>query len=362
MTILIPMAGLATRFVNEGINTPKPLILANGLSLIEHTLNTLGLDGKHVFVTRKYPCAEDNARLSAMLKRLRPHSVEICLAEPTCGAVATCLAAVQHIDPSNALVVTNCDQRTEWDANEFMQNVVLDDCDGAVVTHESQDPKHSYADIRNGRVIRIVEKQVISHDALVGIHYYRHGGDFIWAAQQLVADAQREPYVSETYNPLIAEGKTIVAYRLPANGYIPLGTPYDVALYEAKVREYQTAKPKNLFVDLDGTILKHLHRFSELHTVPPSLLDGVRAKMNEWDSIGHRIILCTARKESARAMTEAQLRELGLCWDELVMGLTSGDRVLVNDKLTDAAPDRAVAINVATNKGFDQVDWRKLGL
>ena len=34
MNILIPMAGLASRFVNEGFKLPKPLIKVNGLTLI----------------------------------------------------------------------------------------------------------------------------------------------------------------------------------------------------------------------------------------------------------------------------------------------------------------------------------------
>ena len=55
-------------------------------------------------------------------------------------------------------------------------------------------------------------------------------------------------------------------------------------------------------------------------------------------------------------MTESHLRMLGLCWDTLIMGVTSGQRVLINDKLNVAHPDRAIGINVITNEGFESVE------
>jgi len=61
-------------------------------------------------------------------------------------------------------------------------------------------------------------------------------------------------------------------------------------------------------------------------------------------------------------MTEQQLKSLGLCWDHLIMGVTSGQRVLINDKLNINHPNRAEAINVITNEGFEKVNWINFGL
>ena len=44
------------------------------------------------------------------------------------------------------------------------------------------------------------------------------------------------------------------------------------------------------------------------------------------------------------------------------MGVTSGERVLINDKLTKMNQNRAVSINVITNEGFDNIDWKKYKL
>jgi len=108
--------------------------------------------------------------------------------------------------------------------------------------------------------------------------------------------------------------------------------------------------------------MKHVHRFSDVCFEESQILPGVLDKFNEWDSQGHKIILCTARKESARQRTEEQLRKLGLCWDTLIMGVTSGNRVIINDKLNTSDANRAVSVNVITNSGFEVIDWKNYNL
>jgi len=41
------------------------------------------------------------------------------------------------------------------------------------------------------------------------------------------------------------------------------------------------------------------------------------------------------------------------------MGITSGQRVLINDKLYFEDQDRAIAINVISDEGFNSIDWNK---
>lgn len=129
-----------------------------------------------------------------------------------------------------------------------------------------------------------------------------------------------------------------------------------------KQAEFYTSKPSTIVCDLDGTILKHAHVFSDIHTTAPELNPGVIAKLNQWDSLGHTIILMTARKESAREMTEKHLKSLGVMWDHLIMGVTSGKRFMINDKLELHDDDRAIGVNVITDIGFNNTDWESLGL
>lgn len=360
------MAGLGSRFSNLGINDPKPLITVNEKTLIEHSISSLGINANYIFVTRKYKDPSLNDKLSKLLKSIKPDSIEIVIDDQTSGATETALYAKKYINNNDPLIVTNCDQITNWNSQEFINFISLEDPDGVVVLFKSSDIKNSFAEIDNGRVVRIVEKNAISDNALVGIHYWKHGKDFVESGENLVKDFRKnglpECYISETYNYLIAKNQKISPYFLQKNCFIPLGTPEDVAVYNGKIKEYYTEKPKTIFCDIDGTILKHSHKFSDIVLFDPQILNGVLNKFNEWDSKGYKIILTTARKESARAITEKHLSELGLTWDALLMNMTSGVRVLINDKLMMDDPDRAIAVNIVTDSGFDTIGWERMGL
>lgn len=360
------MAGLGSRFKNEGFDIPKPLIIANGKTLIEHSVDSLGIDGKYIFITRKYENPNDNVLLSKKLKEIKPNSQEIQIDSLTKGSVETCLFAAKFINNDEELIVTNCDQITDWNPQDFLSFISDENIDGAIVTYTSNNPKNSFAIVENNLVTKLVEKQPVSDIALIGLHYWKRGSDFVKSASELIDNyellGRTECYVSETYNYLISEDLIIKNFHIPSNQYIPLGTPYDLKIYEGKIKEFHTEKPMTIFCDLDGTILKHLHRFSELPKNDPVSLPGVLEKINQWDSHGHKIIFVTARKESARQMTEEHLRKLGLCWDILIMGVTSGPRVIINDKLDKSHPDRALSINVITDVGFELVNWDNFNL
>jgi NDP-sugar pyrophosphorylase family protein len=367
MKIVMPMAGLGSRFKIEGYDIPKPLIQVNGKTLVEHSVESLNIDGEYIFITRKFDDKKHNEELSRILKKLKPNSTEITIDQPTRGSVETAMFARTLINNDEELIITNCDQILKWNSDAFLEQSRKSGIHGSLLLFFSSDPKNSFAEVDDhGIVTRVVEKQVISTDGLVGVHYWSKGSDFVQSGDKLLRsfeeDGRKECYISETYNYLIEDGKRIAGVRIPSNQFIPLGTPKDLSLYLGKIKEFYTEKPKTIFCDIDGTILKHIHRFSDLIDVEPTVLPGVIKKINEWDSQGHKIVLCTARKESARKMTEEHLTKLGLCWDILLMGMTSGCRVLINDKLNQQDMDRAKSVNVITDGGFETVDWSKYGL
>ncbi len=366
MNIVIPMAGLGSRFKEVGIETPKPLIVVDGKTMIEHAVDSLGIKGRYIFITRKYENNEHNVKLSEVLRSVAPDHVEICVESEQYGAADSCLYAEEYINNDEELIITNCDQILSWDPADFLNFVSSDDISGCIGIFESTDPKHSFARIYDNTVTEIQEKNPISSYALIGLHYWKNGKDFVASAKKLKSEYKslnmKEVFVGPTYNYMISNGQKVLPYTMPKNSYICLGTPKDVAVYEAKIKEYYTEKPKTIFCDIDGTIIKHVHRFSYVGFEPAVALKGVIDKFNEWDSKGHKIILTTARKESARMLTEKQLTDLGICWDQLIMGVTSGVRVLVNDKHLGTDKDRALSINLVTDEGFANYDWEGIGL
>lgn len=114
-------------------------------------------------------------------------------------------------------------------------------------------------------------------------------------------------------------------------------------------------RPKTIFCDIDGTLLKHQGDLSKISTSGPQLLDGTIEKLVEWDSKGYNIILVTGRRESLRKKTVECLEEMGIFYDKLIMGLGGGTRVLINDLKPSSESPTAVAINIPRNKGVKDV-------
>ena len=104
------------------------------------------------------------------------------------------------------------------------------------------------------------------------------------------------------------------------------GTPEQLISFR-----YNRAKKYTFFVDIDGKLLylkKYVSYDSSDSIVLPESID----KLNFWKSQGHTIILTTGRETSKRDLLIKQLKELNIPYDQLITGLHSGTRILINDK------------------------------
>jgi len=120
---------------------------------------------------------------------------------------------------------------------------------------------------------------------------------------------------------------------------------------------YMDTRPKTIICDIDGTLIQHNDYPSNVSkdTYKPILLDLTLEKLNEWERKGYNIILLTGRKESMRKITEKQLTELGIYYDQLVMGVGGGPRYLINDCKPDGT-EYATAINLVRNEGIGKIN------
>jgi hypothetical protein len=115
------------------------------------------------------------------------------------------------------------------------------------------------------------------------------------------------------------------------------------------------SQPKTIFCDIDGTLVEHTGNIIDnLYT--KESLKNVKSTISNWDKLNYMIILTTGRCESVREQTEKQLLSAGVVYDQLIMGLPNGDRVLINDKKPNGIRNTAYAINVVRNEGFEHID------
>lgn len=114
-------------------------------------------------------------------------------------------------------------------------------------------------------------------------------------------------------------------------------------------------RPKTIFCDVDGVLIEHCGDISIQSKIEPKILDGVIDTFKQWDINGYKIILTTGRKESMRKDTEYQLRKVNIFYDYLLMGITGGIRVIINDRKLNSKEDTAVAICVDRNEGLKNI-------
>ena len=116
---------------------------------------------------------------------------------------------------------------------------------------------------------------------------------------------------------------------------------------------YIDNRPVTIFCDIDGTLVTHSKPTdSQKPTHKLNLLEGTIEKILEWDKLGYNIILTTGRKESLRNITEIQLSQVGIIYDQLIMGIGGGKRYLINDRKPNGSEDYAIAINLIRNEGI----------
>lgn len=115
-------------------------------------------------------------------------------------------------------------------------------------------------------------------------------------------------------------------------------------------------RPRTIICDIDGTLVEHgLPGDASKPNYKMKLLPGTIEKILEWEKKGYNIILLTGRRESMRRVTEKQLSEVGITYDQLVMGVCGGSRVLINDRKQNSYYDTAFAICVDRDKGVKDI-------
>lgn len=120
----------------------------------------------------------------------------------------------------------------------------------------------------------------------------------------------------------------------------------------------QVEKKRTIFVDIDGTILEH--RDKNNISINQPLLPGVKEKFEEWKKRGDKIILTTARNRILRRVTEETLMGYGLQYDDLLMELGSGERIIINDeKPYDGweGKETGIGVTVKRNEGLKNVAY-----
>jgi dTDP-glucose pyrophosphorylase len=236
LTVVIPMAGRGSRFADAGYGLPKPLLPIHGVPMIEAVVRNLAPSepARFVFLCQGAHLAEYG--FEARLRAIAPGCAIVPVDGITEGAACTVLLAAHEIDPDDVLVIANSDQWVDRAMDDHLRILRDGALDGLIMTMTADDPKWSFVELDADRLVtNVVEKEVVSDEATVGIYTYARGGDFLRAARAMIAAGERvngEYYVAPAYNRMIAAGAAVGIDNVGAEaaGMYGLGIPAD---YEA---------------------------------------------------------------------------------------------------------------------------------
>ncbi len=239
MKMLVLGAGHAS----EPDAPPLWLVENDGVLLVERFAqigHTLG--AAMVFAVR----AQDirRFRIDSVIGLSCPGATVVSVAGETGGAACTALLCTPHIDADRELLLLNSNEYLDVDPSGVISDFRTRELDAGVVTFPSLHPRYSHVRLEEGLIVEAAEKHPISRHASAGFTWYRRGGDFIRAAQDMIRkDAQVDGrfFVSLTLNEMVLRQKRLGAFEIEARHYHPLKSRRQASVFEAESLEWANA-------------------------------------------------------------------------------------------------------------------------
>lgn len=246
--VVVPMAGLGSRFSKAGYTVPKPFIPVFGKPMIQWVIDNMKVHPEvygeiavaspwalkfHFIVQQAHL---DAYNFDALCKSCELDYTITPITSVTEGAACSVLLAKEHINNGEPLVTVNSDQFLEWKQNEFYRALCNNEYDGCISVFEQNNPddvKWSYSKTDSRGIVReVAEKKYISNCATTGIYGWNRGSDYVRYAEEMIAKNIRvnnEFYVCPVYNEAIAAGG--IFRNLFCKKIWGLGVPEDLEIF-----------------------------------------------------------------------------------------------------------------------------------
>jgi len=210
MIWIFPMAGRGSR--TRELGQFKPFIDINGRTMLGWLFRSIAGEirpqDKMVFITTD-EYARDFGVLDEIKEIINGEFLEnefdlITCPETPQGPSGSVYKAKDMINVEEPVIVVNCDQFIDFDMFEYQS-----DNQGFLPIYSNFTSKSSYVEIRDGKIVRVVEKQNISNLASAGVYSISSGKALVWALEkqfELKQLTNDEYYIGPALNNLIEQG------------------------------------------------------------------------------------------------------------------------------------------------------------
>jgi capsule biosynthesis phosphatase len=306
MNYIITAAGNGSRFLQEGIKPPKPLIYALGEELLIKSLHSFPfVAGDKVFiVTQK--TQNIRSSISKKLTRVFP-SVSIFWLELDFlpyGQLLSAFEAVKSFPIDGPFLIHNCDTSFDFDPSHIEHILSIHSCCYSVVPVFSAPGDHwSFVrtdETNDSKAVELSEKVRISSHCSIGAYYFASSSDFLRDVRYYLehSNVSSEYYVAPFIDYMIRSASKEV-FIMPAPNYKLYGTPselcatFSLSRFELLAQNsWHAHQRKTLVVDIDGTLCGPPVNGDYSSCEP---FCDVVDKLRQHHRMGHYIILFTAR-------------------------------------------------------------------
>jgi UDP-N-acetylglucosamine diphosphorylase / glucose-1-phosphate thymidylyltransferase / UDP-N-acetylgalactosamine diphosphorylase / glucosamine-1-phosphate N-acetyltransferase / galactosamine-1-phosphate N-acetyltransferase len=246
MKIVVPMAGRGSRFVEKGVQTPKPFIQVAGQPMIYWAIKSL-IEIPHseiIFIALREH--ERDYEISKLLKKITYSSPNLILLDGiTEGQLCTVLAARDRIYTEEDVLIASADTYIVSNLSRDIAQKTFD-CHGIISVADMSGDQWSFARTdKFGRVIEVTEKVRISDYASTGLYYFSNGCELMSLADEIIANGEKtrgEYYIIPVYQKYIQRGMRVDISR--ANQMWDMGTPDALTSFEKHLAESYSKFPK----------------------------------------------------------------------------------------------------------------------
>lgn len=229
INLIMPMGGRGSRFTEDGFSIPKPLIKINHKPFFYWATQSIRkfitLESLTFVVLKEHI---NQYQIDKEIIKFFPEAKIEIIDEVLNGAVLTCVEGVRNIGNNLPVIFNDCDHIfLSSSFNNFCNNGEFSAIDGALLSFKSDDPKFSYLKCNVERnVIKTVEKEVVSNDAICGAYYFKNKDLFLDSVNEYLKICNYSEYfVSGVYNVMADNGYVIKNFDV--DFHVPFGTPLE---------------------------------------------------------------------------------------------------------------------------------------
>lgn len=267
MQVIIPMSGFGERFRVAGYDVPKPLIVVEEKTIIQHVVEMFSDKDEFIFICNEDHLSNEKYEMRNILEKISKNGKIFSIKPHKLGPVYAVMQVLGEVDLQKPVVVNYCDFTCYWSYDDFKDFAKNTNADGIIPGYRGFHPHtlwsnyYAYVEESNSRASNIQEKKPFTNNptsefASSGTYYFKTGSLMKKYFQRCMDDSITvggEYYASMSYKPMMQDGLNVRTYEI--QHFMQWGTPEDLREYQYWSNIFRNISKKQKLPKHNGALL-----------------------------------------------------------------------------------------------------------